>query len=671
SGRDQSPLDITQKTLLGRCEEMQILFVAACRTVGLPSRPASTPFWAHTDNNHAWAEVFLDGAWHYTGDMDNAYHPDQTWFSGLIDKTVLILADGSLPSVSDEVLVRGKYDSVINSTPNYTRERNRSIELSFIDEDGNSIPEVSIGVMVYNWSSLRPISYLKSDDKGSLTFSVGVGAFYLLAWKDSLVALQEIPAGSTEHRKVEIVLGKHLKASNVILDYPANHVEWLESPQSYKDEVSRIRGIWQKRVEDFAYSKTAISRDSLYLQVWQRCRNNKHAFDNFLQTNKLNPAKIQPFMQYLNTMDEKFLWQADQDQFSDLYHFYILVEKRLKGLGNREINSILSPSVHYEELPRPFYKGKKPNLYPGYFFVKGKNDLQRLQNVINMLHKRYSIDNPEAMPGLLRLDITANQDILNAHQFKTLACSALRANGFAAEYTRIPNVVNIYFQDKWQYFDLDKREFRDQPKDGDAEQITVKLHTLDENQNPINIDESNLLLSFYQQGGLYHYNTQFAYQDAGMYEVQLPAGTYLLQTGYRISDSQTWYLLLPFDVFSGSTEMALEIVTTKYPVQWKNIDSHLNAVVLELEKLDYEFAILGTYHQENTMRIAEELSKRARSFVIMGSEVLEKTGHPYLYSGAWTQLRRDAAHSATTITLRRTEEGKWQMYEGLWYQLPD
>ncbi|MFO8144639.1 MAG: transglutaminase domain-containing protein, partial [Candidatus Syntrophosphaera sp.] len=32
SGRDQSPLDITQKSFLGRCEEMQILFVAAART---------------------------------------------------------------------------------------------------------------------------------------------------------------------------------------------------------------------------------------------------------------------------------------------------------------------------------------------------------------------------------------------------------------------------------------------------------------------------------------------------------------------------------------------------------------------------------------------------------------------------------------------------------------
>ena len=121
SGRDQSPLDITERSLIGRCEEMQILYVAAARTVGLPARPASAPWWAHMDNNHAWAEVFLDGAWHYTGDMDSAYFPDQTWFSGMIDKTVLILADGSLASEKDEILASVRYDTVINSTRNYAK----------------------------------------------------------------------------------------------------------------------------------------------------------------------------------------------------------------------------------------------------------------------------------------------------------------------------------------------------------------------------------------------------------------------------------------------------------------------------------------------------------------------------------------------------------------------
>jgi len=83
AGRDQTPLDITQKSLYGRCEEMQILFVAAARTVGLPSRAASTPWWAHMDNKSRlgggisrWTGGFTPVIW------DAAYFPNQTWFSG-------------------------------------------------------------------------------------------------------------------------------------------------------------------------------------------------------------------------------------------------------------------------------------------------------------------------------------------------------------------------------------------------------------------------------------------------------------------------------------------------------------------------------------------------------------------------------------------------------------
>ncbi|HQQ68237.1 MAG TPA: transglutaminase domain-containing protein, partial [Candidatus Cloacimonadota bacterium] len=192
SGRDQSPLDITQKSLVGRCEEMQILFVAAARTVGIPARPASTPWWAHIDNNHAWAEVYLNGEWAYTGDMDAAYHPNQTWFSGLIDKTVLILADGSMPTPQDEILAEGDYDVLINSTRNYAKERTREIKVSVTDESGQAVDNAIVSVLVFNWGSLRTLSSLFTDNEGNLKFSAGRGAFYLSAYKDGKQALAQV-----------------------------------------------------------------------------------------------------------------------------------------------------------------------------------------------------------------------------------------------------------------------------------------------------------------------------------------------------------------------------------------------------------------------------------------------------------------------------------------------
>ncbi|MDQ7780838.1 MAG: transglutaminase-like domain-containing protein, partial [Planctomycetota bacterium] len=69
--RDQAPLE-TLRAGYGRCEEMTIAFIAAARSVGLPARCASTPWWATCDNNHAWVEVWADGRWWYLGACEPA-----------------------------------------------------------------------------------------------------------------------------------------------------------------------------------------------------------------------------------------------------------------------------------------------------------------------------------------------------------------------------------------------------------------------------------------------------------------------------------------------------------------------------------------------------------------------------------------------------------------------
>lgn len=58
--RTSSPL-ATIRTATGRCGEESTLTVAALRAVGIPARQVYTPRWAHTDDNHAWVEAWIDG----------------------------------------------------------------------------------------------------------------------------------------------------------------------------------------------------------------------------------------------------------------------------------------------------------------------------------------------------------------------------------------------------------------------------------------------------------------------------------------------------------------------------------------------------------------------------------------------------------------------------------
>ena len=52
---------------LGNGGEESTFTVSALRTIGIPARQVYTPRWAHTDDNHAWVEAWVDGKWYFLG----------------------------------------------------------------------------------------------------------------------------------------------------------------------------------------------------------------------------------------------------------------------------------------------------------------------------------------------------------------------------------------------------------------------------------------------------------------------------------------------------------------------------------------------------------------------------------------------------------------------------
>ncbi|MBQ2352150.1 MAG: transglutaminase domain-containing protein, partial [Bacteroidales bacterium] len=56
--RTSAPL-ATIRTSFGRCGEESTFTVTALRAVGIPARQCYSPRWAHTDDNHAWVEVWV------------------------------------------------------------------------------------------------------------------------------------------------------------------------------------------------------------------------------------------------------------------------------------------------------------------------------------------------------------------------------------------------------------------------------------------------------------------------------------------------------------------------------------------------------------------------------------------------------------------------------------
>lgn len=79
--RTSSPL-ASVRTAYGRCGEESTFTTAALRAVGISARQVYTPRWAHTDDNHAWVEAWVDGKWYFLGACEPEPVLNLGWFNG-------------------------------------------------------------------------------------------------------------------------------------------------------------------------------------------------------------------------------------------------------------------------------------------------------------------------------------------------------------------------------------------------------------------------------------------------------------------------------------------------------------------------------------------------------------------------------------------------------------
>ncbi|MEF3695202.1 MAG: transglutaminase-like domain-containing protein [Candidatus Cloacimonadota bacterium] len=683
SGRDQSPVDIAFYSLTGRCEEMQILFVAAARTVGIPSRPASTPWWAHIDNNHAWAEIFIDGGWHYTGDMDGAYFPDQTWFSGMIDKTVLILADGSLAAEGEEVLGRGRYDTTINSIRNYAKERTRTISIRSQNSDGTGIDDLLITPLVYNWGSLRAITTMQADSLGSRTLSVGRGAFFLMLSKGEERALVPVPSGSSNllilavsgdapvgmipiSTKIARLSTERLPDQDLVMDYPGNEMNWQQAPESWNLAANEAKARIAAELEAFetrSLPPLVEPSDSLFATVYRGTRGKWCSFLDFYDAYDSLP---QDFLELLAEGDPKLLWQANSYLLEALYNFYREHKDKLATLSPEDRQILFDPVVYFEELPFPFKPlSKRPQLYPGWFRVRGYTDMQKTERVVAKLSRRFRIDASKALSGLLPLHIAAQQRYLNGYQFRILVVSALKANGIPAQFSRIPDTIEVLLDSEWQYYNVTTNCIFDPSQSTEEESVTRILKITDQEGSPLHLAPEQMNLSIVSGQQLYPVNREISYKGNGYYEAPIPTGGIFLQIGYRVSESRTIYKLSWLE----PGEEAFAISLEQYPKAWVEADPATLALLEGVDTTGFDAIVLGHYAQENSIRIMNKILESVDRVLFLDYGSVPDAG-VHRTAPAWQELvQQDDSNAQRTITLIRSEDG-WQAYEGFWERLP-
>lgn len=236
--RTSAPL-ATVKTAYGRCGEESTFLVAALRAVGIPARQVYTPRWAHTDDNHAWVEAWVDGKWFFLGACEPEPVLNLGWFNAPASRGMLM-----------HTKVFGAYngpEDVMKQTANYTEiniidNYGESALLEVLVKDANNHPVKGANVefKIYNYAEFYTVARKTTDENGHASLSAGIGDMLVYASQNGRFGFQKASFG--KEKQITVVLD-HQPGDNFTLPFnivpPAEKVNLPEVTDEQRAENTR------------------------------------------------------------------------------------------------------------------------------------------------------------------------------------------------------------------------------------------------------------------------------------------------------------------------------------------------------------------------------------------------------------------------------------------------
>ena len=176
--RTSSPM-ATIRNAEGRCGEESTFTVSAMRAVGIPARQVYTPRWAHTDSNHAWVEVWIDGNWEFLGACEPEPELNVAWFNQPATRALLMhtRVRGDYHGKED-VIQRTNCFTEINVIDNYAPVRKTVVKV--VDSEGKAVEGALVEYKIFNYGEFYSVVKLNTDSKGETSIHSGLGD--MLVW---------------------------------------------------------------------------------------------------------------------------------------------------------------------------------------------------------------------------------------------------------------------------------------------------------------------------------------------------------------------------------------------------------------------------------------------------------------------------------------------------------
>jgi hypothetical protein len=224
----------------GRCGEESTLTVAALRTAGIPARQVYVPRWAHSDDNHAWVEIWCNGEWFYMGACEPEPVLDMGWFTEPARRAMLVHTKSFGAFFGNEnSIIRNKNYTEVNNLAKYAITRR--IFVKVLDREGQPSKNATVEYQLYNYAEFYPLAVVPTNENGISQFETGLGDLIIWAYKDDDFDYKKISVGETD--TLILKLNRKAKGSynaDIDLDVPIVRSP-LPGPPAELAELNSIR----------------------------------------------------------------------------------------------------------------------------------------------------------------------------------------------------------------------------------------------------------------------------------------------------------------------------------------------------------------------------------------------------------------------------------------------
>ena len=363
--RTSAPLSTVKKSF-GRCGEESTFTVTALRTIGIPARQVYTPRWAHTDDNHAWVEVWVDGKWYYLGACEPDADLNMGWFSEPATRAMLVhtRAYGRYFGKEDAVVKEDRF-SELNLTSHYAPVK--KILINVKDANGRQVDSAKVEFKLYNYAEYYPIA-VNYTKNGSTYLTTGDGD--LLVWASYKGTFGYAKLSVRSMKSLDLVLDKtyvNNKTEDYVMVPPktgkvethVTDVQMKENSQRLQHEDS-IRNAYMHTFKDSVWAEQLASRLKLDPKAVKEATAKSYGNWSELEEYLVKGVKIN--RQYVL----KLLQQLSDKDFSDM-KAYILLDHlssakpdEYHGDADTYVKYVLAPRMDDENLStwRSFLAGQ-------------------------------------------------------------------------------------------------------------------------------------------------------------------------------------------------------------------------------------------------------------------------------------------------------------------------